>query len=266
LWWLISATTAVAFISLGIFVHSRILDGLYKKQHLYQTAIRTTDKEQFNYSIDSKQGNILTYGTFHFVDFVKFPEMKKSFSMVEKTKERYTRHEHEECDTDEEGNETNCHTVVEYTWDYAGRERLEGKKVKFFDREYNTSQFAFGSIRDIDAGEIVDGSVGHYWYPEGDKGYKFFGFGGNNVGDIRYKYSVRDETVTGSIFINTYSGFQSAENGIIRVDKASIEERVKNVTIEAKWASGGFIVLWTLLTIAATVGVTYLWFSKVHGS
>ena len=263
-----SAAVFVAFTSLGIFLHGKILHGLQDRQRLYQTAIKTENGDEFNYSIDTKQGNIMTYGTFHFVDFVKFPEMTKKFSQVTRTEEKYTRHEEEVCEDtyDSEGNVTgeSCHTEVSYSWDYNGSDSLEAKKVKFFGREYSTSMFALGGGSTIDASEIVKGAEGRYWYPEGDKGESFFGFGGADVGDIRYHYDVRGATVTGSIFVNTYNGLKAAEGDVIRLEKASIDDRVKQVATEANWASGGFIFLWIILTLGTTAGVTYWWVENLY--
>lgn len=269
--WLISAAVFVAFISLGIWIHGHIMNGLHDKQRLYQTAIKTENGEEFNYSIDTRQGNIMTYGTFTFVDYVKFPEMKKQFSQVTRTEEEYTRHEEEVCEDvyDSEGEVVgeDCHTEVSYSWDYNGSNSLEGQKVKLFSREYSTSQFAFGSSRGIDASEIVDGADGHYWYPKG-KGSCIFSWGEcADEGDIRYRYSVRDGSIAGSIFVNTSQGYiKPAEgNGAIRVQGDSIESRVKSVETEAAWATGGFIAVWVILTLAATAGVTYWWWSIVYG-
>lgn len=286
--WLVSAAVMVAFISLGIFLHGKILNDTHDKQRLYQTAIKTKNGEEFNYSIDTRQGNILTYGTFHFVDFVKFPEMTKEFSQVIKTEEEYNRHEREVCEThyetetqyetvtDDEGNTTTeavevevpveeCHTEEYYEWDYNGSETLEGQKVKLYEREYPSSMFAYGSSRGINASEIVNGATGQYWYKNGDKGEGFFGIGGASVGDLRYRYDVRDASVSGSIFVNTSQGFMKAvEGNIIRVHRESIEERVEKINTEAAWASGGFIALWVILTIGATIGVTALWHEKVN--
>lgn len=263
LYWLLSATILVVFISLGIWLHEKVIDSSYERQKLYQTALKTQDKDEFNYSVDSRQGNVLSYGTFTFIDFVKFPEMNKEFSKVTKTEERYTRHQHEECDTDEDGNDTNCRTVVDYSWDYNGRETIEGQKVKFFDREYNTSKFSFHSDRSVNASEIIPGA-NEYWYPEGYKGEGFLGFGGASEGDLRYEYDVRDNSTVGSIFINTYKGLNPAENNIIEVSDKTIKERFDSVIAEAQIAGIGFIVGWTLLTLCATGGSIYYWWVKVY--
>ena len=268
--WLLSAAVMVAFISLGIWIHGNIMNGYHDKQRLYQTAIKTENGEEFNYSIDTRQGNIMTSGTFTFVDFVKFPEMKQQFSKVTKTEEEYTRHEEEVCEDtyDSEGNvdgET-CHTEVSYSWDFNGSDTLEGQKVKFFEREYPSSMFRFGSERGIDASEVIDGIEGHYYYPNGI-GSCIFSWGEcDREGNIRYYYSVRDGAVSGSIFVNTSQGhLKPAEgSGAINVGSDTIEEKTKKAATEAAWVRGGFIALWVILTIGATIGVTALWHEKVN--
>lgn len=289
LYWLITAATFVAMIGLGVWINNKVSEGTYEKQRLYQTAIKTTDKGEFNYSIDSRQGNVLTYGTFTFLDLYKFPEMNKEFAYVQKTKEEYNRHEREVCetyyrtetetrteyDTDGEPYEVEyevevpyeeCHTEEYYEWDYQGSEQQESKRVKFMEREYNTSTFHFGFTRSIDASEIIQGANDRYWYPEGKKESNFFGFGGHSVGDIRYHYDIRDTQVSGSIFVNTYNGtLEPAESGGLNVSSSSIEQRVTDASTQATVAAWTFGIFWTLLTIGATIGVTYLWWQAVYG-
>lgn len=207
----------------------------------------------------------MTSGTFTFVDLVSFPEMKQKFSQVTKSEQEYTRHEEEVCEDtyDSEGNVTGetCHTEVTYSWDFNGSESLQGEKVTLFGREYSSSTFSFGSGRGIDASEIVDGADGHYWYPKG-KGSCIFSWGECDREDnIRYYYSVRDNSVSGSIFVNTSQGYlKPAEgSGAINVGSDTIEGKLKAVESQIAWSSGGFIFLWVLLTIGATIGATVLW-------
>ena len=280
-------------VSLGVWLNNKILEGTYEKQRLYQTAIKTSDKDEFNYAIDSRQGNVLTYGTFTFLDLYKFPEMDKEFAYVQKTKEEYTEKEREVCEThyrtetqtqtrteyDADGNAyeveyevevevpyEECHTETYYEWDYVESDTLESKRVKFMEREYNTSQFHFGFTRSIDASEIIKGATDRYWYPDGKKESNFFGWGGHSVGDIRYHYDVRDTQVSGTIFVNTYNGtLEPAESGGLNVSSSSIEQRVTDASTQATTAKWAFFAVWTLLTIGATIGVTYLWWQAVYG-
>jgi hypothetical protein len=77
---------AVFLISIGVWIEGKIVDGAERKAQMYQTAIQTKSDNEFNYSIDTKQGRILAEVTVNSVDKVKFPEMNKEFSKVEKTK------------------------------------------------------------------------------------------------------------------------------------------------------------------------------------
>jgi hypothetical protein len=109
----------------------------YKKQVLYTTAIQVTDKEHFNYAVDSQQGNLLANGQFNTEskDLVKFPEMTKAFTYVERTKEHYTMH----TQTYTCGKSTCIRTY--YSWDAIDNESLVASNLELFGREYNINLF-----------------------------------------------------------------------------------------------------------------------------
>lgn len=251
--WLVSATVFVALASIGIWLHNVILNSHYEKQRLYTTAIKTENKDEFNYSIDTKQGNVLAYGNFEFQDLVKFREMNKKFAYVKKVKQVYTRHSTTSCNSN-----GSCSTSTYYSWDWHGQEIKESKTVKFMDREYPKSLFNhhFSQYRHIDASEIIKGETERCWYP--NRIIDWMGF--EVKGNTRYCYTVIDSVLTGSILVNTYNGtLEPAEGNNITIYNQTIDERVigaQNTSIILKWL---FIIVWTILTIVATIGFTYWW-------
>lgn len=262
--WLISAILGVAFIALGIWIHGIITESQYKEKRLYQTALKITDAKQFNYSVETKQGNVLAYGTFTFPDLVKFPEMTKSFAYIKKTKEKYTRHEREVCEDtyDSEGNVTGeeCHTEEYHTWDYQTSEELSGKKVKFMNKEYSRSQFHFPWGESINASDIIKGETERCWYPERKK--TWLGF--EKEGNIRWCYDGMNSSYQGSIFLNTFNGLSDITgSNKIMVSNQTIEERIKGVELGAKLATGFFVFFWILLTIGAIAGSAYLFYEEL---
>ena len=74
---LIPIAVAVLFILLGLWIHGKILDGSDKGARLYTTALKPSDGEQFNYSIDTRQGAILMWGEFKATAPVQFEEMNR---------------------------------------------------------------------------------------------------------------------------------------------------------------------------------------------
>lgn len=234
-----------------MWINSIILENSYKTLRTYRTAIKVDKADKFNYSIDTRQGNVLAWANFKAVGGVKFPEMNKSFLAVEKHRERYTRHEDRVCTTDSEGNES-CHTEISYDWDHYGEEKLESPQVDIYGRNYPTSNFGF-TLRSTKAYDVVPGAD-DYWYVDGKPSW----FWGASEGDTRYYYKVVDLNVSGSILVNTRNGtLENLGGGKIGVSDQSIEQRIeeqKNKASLAKWA---FIIVWTILTLGISGGIAY---------
>ena len=127
-------------IVIGLIVVSVLLDivvgfGLSNKerQHasVYRTALKTTNKDRFNYIVKSRQGKVVSYAKMTGSDPAKFHEMttKRHFMAVRRTLERYTMHIR--TYTDSKGN---VHTETYWTWDYAGDDEVHTKKLTIFGR------------------------------------------------------------------------------------------------------------------------------------
>ncbi len=244
--WLIPAICLTIFISLGIWITEKVVNGAEQELRLYTTALQTKNDTEFNYAIDTRQGNILTWATFESVDSVKFDEMNKSFMSVSKTKEVYTQHEREVCSTDSDGNE-HCHTEIYYSWDWHGTETRSVNKVILANRTYDKKLFSFQDAF-IPASDIIQDETDRYYYPK----KRLLGWFAS-VGDIRYYYVATELKVVGSIFVNTSGGtLVSATGGAINVSSVGISERIKNIETSIALKKWLFIIFWTLLTLFIT--------------
>ena len=252
---------AVFLIFIGIPIKYAIMDGAEQEARLYQTAIQATDDTQLNYSIDTKQGNVLAEVTVKSVDLVKFPEMNKSFSKVEKREQTYTEHEREVCETtyDSEGNAVGeeCHTETYYTWDTTDNWELSGSQVEMADRKYPISLFAL-STRGVDASEIIDGQDGHYVYERTKGG--IFGrswLSSDTEGDKRYSYNILELPKSGTVFLNLSESVQPVFGNKVELRTKKPAELVTDAHNSAQTKSTVFTVFWVVLVLAELGGLGY---------
>lgn len=271
---------AVFLISIGVWIENKIVDGAEQNARMYQTATQTKNDKEFNYSIDTKQGNMFGSVTVRSVDLVKFPEMKKEFPRVEKTMERYTRHTREVCETkyrtvtkfrtvpDGEGGYTSeqyteeipyeeCHEEVYYEWDTVDHWELEAKEVDMAGRKYPMSMFSFGT-RGIDAREIIEGATGKYVMIEADHWIDIDWLDSGKEGDVRYSYDVLDLPQSGTVFLNSSGALRPVSGGRIALSSTSAAEQVKNAQNAAETQKIIFRVFWVFLVLAELFGLGYL--------
>lgn len=272
-----TAIVASLFIYLGFPISNAILNNAEENARKYQTAIQIKDDGQLNYSIDTKQGYLLAYVTVSKVDEVKFPEMNKAFAYAKKTKERYTRHEREVCETyhrsetntrtvyDSEGNASTetyteevpyeeCHTEEYWTWDYQESWEETAKEVSVAGRKYPYSLFNI-KTQSIDASEIINGANGHYVYERTKGG--IFGrawLSSDTEGDIRYSYSIANLPQAGTIFADTTSYFKPVYGASFALHGQSAESMVEGAVNAAQTQKTVFIVLWSILILGIIIG------------
>jgi len=241
LFWLIPIALAAFFISTGILIHNKILDRSDKLSRLYTTSIKVKNADEFNYSIDTKQGNVFTEGLLTTDTPVKFDEMDKSFLIIERYREKYIeRTETYSCGTSD-APRTCTRTVHE--WDADGEEKLKSYEVEIHNRVYSTDMFDF-SPQKIKASELIEGTKSYY-YPEGEPS----GFFGDSVGDIRYYYKVIRNHSFGSFLVNTSSGLIAPiSSKHIKVWNSGIETIINESNKKATFSKWAFIVVWTLFS------------------
>jgi len=241
LFWLILIALAAFFISTGILIHNKILERSDKLSRLYTTSIKVRDADGFNYSIDTRQGNVFTEGVFTTDSPVKFDEVNKSFLIIERHREKYIRRtETYSCGTSD-APRTCTRTVHE--WDSDGEEKLRSNEVEIHNRTYGIDIFDF-SPQKIKAGELIRGAKSYY-YPKGEPS----GFFGNSVGDIRYYYKVINNQSFGSFLANTSSGLIAPIGSKhIKVWNNDIKTVINDSNKKATFLKWAFIVVWTLFS------------------
>lgn len=271
---------AVFLIFLGTVIESKITDSAEQKARLYQTAVQTQDDNQFNYSIDTKQGNIFGQVSVRAVDLVKFPEMKKEFPRVKKTQERYTQHTRTVCETkyrtvtkfrtvpDGDGGYTSetyteeipyeeCHQETYYSWDVVDRWELEAKEVEMAGRKYPIGLFALGN-RDIDARDVVEGATGKYVMVEADRWIDIDFFDSASEGDVRYSYEVLELPKSGTVFLNVREAVKPVYGNKIVLHGEKPQEMVEGAKKSAQTQSTIFTVFWTILVLGELIGLGYV--------
>lgn len=253
---------AVFLITIGVWIRSALVSGAEDNARMYRTAVQTTSDRELNHSIDTKQRYVLAPVTISAVDLVKFPEMNKEFSAVEKTEETYTRHTRQDCTTDADGN-TSCTTETYYTWDYTDEWDVKANEVTMAERKYSISLFNL-RYRSVKAKDIINGAEGQYTYDRTDGG--FWGrdwFSSDTEGDKRYSYDVLELPQSGTAFFNLTDGVNSGNGGPISLDSKSPEDIVKDAQKSASIRSLVFNIFWSILVIGAVgLGIYAVWFSE----
>lgn len=278
---------AVFLIFVGTWIHAAVTNGAEQNARMYTTAIQTQGNDQFNYSIDTQQGKILTTATINAVDTVKFPEMNKEFPRVYKTEERYTQHEREVCETkyrtethteqvsDGEGGYTTetvteevpyeeCHEETYYSWDEINHWEVVATKANMNGREYPMPMFNLRS-QSIDAKDIITGETGQYVRKEADVWLDLNLFDSDDEGDIRYGYEVMQLPQSGTVFLNTVGGLSNVHGGRISLSSESPKQQVENAQKSAHIQSTVFTIFWAILVLAELLGLGYLvWIHEDH--
>lgn len=238
---------ALALCAFGVKGHMDS-DG-YKNQVNYATAVQASNKDLFNYALDSQQGRVLTNGELTAKGkLAKFDEMTQGFTYVDRTLEHYTAH------TSCGGKPVTCHTY--YTWDSQGSEERYSDKVTLYGREYPTTLFFYGKFaHDADACIFTakDTSTGWFSSRHGcDSGMYYLD------GNDRYVYTTVPTTVRATFLSSTYGGLKPFSEDRITLQDKSISQVLKDV---GKYQLIGFwvaTVLFVVLAVAA-VFVAYAW-------
>lgn len=152
----------VVAVLLCLFIKNSADTAGFKTAYKYHIAITSTDKSDFNYDVDSHQGLVLTRGEFTEKSGVKFPEMKQTYTYVNKVHQHYTMHvQTYSCGTSK--SPRTC-TRIYYSWDVVGSEDQEASKISYFGRDYATSTFNLGSFTQNTGGFYYQGGVDRYYY------------------------------------------------------------------------------------------------------
>lgn len=272
---------AVLLIAMGVSFFNAILNGAEEKARIYQTALQTQNDNEFNYAIDTKQGNILAEVRVDAVDLVKFDEMNKEFVKVKKTKERYTRHERTVCETKyrsetrtrsvydsaaqsyttetytEQVPYQECHQETYYTWDQVDKWEKTAKQVRMAGREYPIEMFSL-SLKTLNAKDVIDGETGKYVREEA-KTLIDLNFG-DDVGDIRYGYSGLSLPQDGTVFLNVTETVRPVFGSIVKLDIKKPAELVIEAQKAAETQTTIFTWIWGIVVISFIgTGLYFVW-------
>lgn len=280
---LLVVLTAILLFPVGFAVREAINDKGEKNARMYNTAIQASEQERFNYAIDSHQGKLLGHGQFNPTQLVKFPEMSKQYAAVDKTREEYTRHEREVCETkyrtethtesvpDGEGGYTTetvteevpyeeCHTEEYYSWDDAGTERQESPTYKLHGRDYPADLFNTGTFKSrTDACEFTKAGENMGWLDMGQKsgcadGYYY------TDDKTRFEYhTIAPEGFSASFIADVSTGaLKPLQGSFISLERRSIEEMVKSAN-DYKMPGNAFIIFWWILILGVAGTIAYAW-------
>lgn len=228
----------VLIIWLGLFIKSLIDESGYERAKLFNTAIQADSTESFNYSVDSKQGNVLTSGTFTVKESVEHEDIVGEYSLIQITQEEYTRHTRTyQCGTEE--SPRTC-TETYYTWDYDNGENKQSDTLILHDREYPSQLFALTTTNRLGCESIKENCKSGYRYER----IGWF----TSEGDLRWSYAVRPTTFWATILVDTQNGIlEPINDNQVKLMQGSIKDEV----IKANKVIAGtiFIWIWFILSI-----------------
>ena len=223
---LILSFAIIAFmLIIGFIISSKIQAYEDDKNAEYQKAIHITDKDLFQYAIDTNVGNVFVYGKLKAVDTVSYPEIKGKYMYLEKVKEEYTRHTR--FVTQRVGNITVSRTEVYYTWDKVGREKKHSKTISFLGNKFPYKKIDIPSMKYIKT--IKESSK------------------------IRYKYYACKSEYTGTLY--TRVGNETISDSSDFYNDRTIQECVDNLT--SNFLNVLFWIIWIVIIVCVVFSFYY---------
>lgn len=169
----VMAIVGILLLALSFPIKSKVIESAQSGQSVYRKAVQVPKKSDFDYAIETEQGNLITTGELTAINPVKFPEMNKAYLAVRKREQIYTLHTR--TTTDSKGH---THTEIYHSWDYTGDDKIQVGNIKFKGHRYNFKLFNFYDFfEDIDADEITNTKSGlfggRYYYASGVRRYSY---------------------------------------------------------------------------------------------
>lgn len=124
----------IIFMIIGILISNKVYSYLDDKNAEYLKATHITEKELFQYAIDTELGNIFVYGKLKAIDTVTDPNIKGEYMCIKKVKEKYTRHTR--TVTKKSGKTTIVTEEEYYTWDKVDTTKEHSKEISFLDIKF----------------------------------------------------------------------------------------------------------------------------------
>ncbi|EOI57306.1 hypothetical protein [Enterococcus gilvus] len=222
------AITAV-LIGVGFLLSGKVLESSTDKERIYNTAVKTKTKEDFDYSLETEQGHLISEGKFTAVEPVTFSELDQKFSYVCKTREVYTMHTRQVPQYDSKGNLTGYTTEFYWTWDYAGSEKKITKHLKFYNHNFKTDKFRLISTKNYG-------------------GYRY------ETSHIRYFYDVVPKSFRASFIAKaSRDGLVPSFGKRIELSNRTLIDQIEYGKSISRKSAIYFWVLWTILIILVNV-------------
>jgi len=249
----IVASATVIILLLGFLIRTAIVTSGADKAAIYNTAITAGSGDQFNYAIDSHQGNLFAFVNVTAKTGVKYPELKSEYAYVKRIKEHYTQHTYTTC------SKNSCSTHTYYTWDETDSEDQTSPQMVIYKRDYAYNTFDLSdfkhSIQDCSDLPAMK-KEGSWWSTKKtgcDEGHNYID------NDNRYSYDVIPTSISGTILSDVTNGTLSPTKGnkTIKLTNSSVEQITKDVNNYTLWANV-FIWIWCILFVGAgTAGAVY---------
>lgn len=255
---------AVLAISMAIAIlcFQPIQDRIETETILYQQSLKVdAEPEIFSYAKETNIGNVLAYGKMISLDNQTLDDIIGEYSIIHRTKEKYTRHTREVKKCDSNGNNCRMETEVYYTWDTVSSLEKRSSSYNFLGVEMNDASMNLrAEISLYPASKFMSSSAtgrvsGKYHYPNG---------GGDSVGNIRYYYSALPTEFMSTVFVRFFENRITSpldENGRIKVNCfKTIEETVESQENKIVWISAVYYIVWFLATTFLYFYLAYKYF------
>lgn len=142
---LVAIILFMIMITIGISISNSIKQGLEDKYIRFETALKIMDIENYNHSINTKLGDIITYGTFYAVTPVTNNRIKGEYTYLQEDEEHYvmkTRTVSYSCNCNSKGQCKTCYKTETYwEWDTVNTVKQKSSQIKFMNNEYDYNTF-----------------------------------------------------------------------------------------------------------------------------
>lgn len=231
-----SIAIIAVMLTVGFIISGKITEHQIEKNAEYQKAVHIEDKELFEYSMRTNVGNAFVYGDIKPVDTVTYEEIGGEYLHVEKTEERYERHEKWVTEKDSNGKEHKKKKVW-YEWETENRESKRVKEIEFLGVKFGYEKINLLGKEYIDT--ISRGKV--YSLKSGERvkvRFKYYGVTTEHTGTIYTRLA--DDTISdNSRFFEDYT----------------IDETLESCTSGA--GDVIFWILWIVLIFGCVYGFYY---------
>lgn len=222
-----SITILSILIIIGLLISGGIKNHQLDRVEEYNKAVKISDAEQFQYGMDTNVGNAFVYGDLIAQQPVTYDELDDEYLVIEKVKEKYTKHTRVVTYTVD--GKTYTRTETYWTWDVVSRDERKCHSVTFLGIMFPTDKFTLPYKSHITT--IKDGTK------------------------IRYKYNGIPKRMAGTIYTELYNKDISNKSKFYQM---SLNDTVEYLTTMSHAGVIVFWVFWGILIIGSIIGFYYL--------